>query len=114
MTATTRVQLALNVEDIDAAPAFYTKLFGVAPHKQQPGYANFSVEDPPLKLVLFENPSASERLNHLCIETMRSEDIPVAEARFRAAGLETRAVMSDMCCHAVQDKIFVSAPDVPH
>src|SRR6476659_1629997 len=78
MTATTRVQLALNVEDIDAATAFYTRLFGVAPHKQRPGYANFAVEDPPLKLVLFENPSASERLNHLGIETMMPEDVPEA------------------------------------
>jgi len=114
MTPTTRVQLALNVEDIDAATAFYAKLFGVAPHKQRPGYANFSIEDPPLKLVLFENPSASERLNHLGIETTRPEDVPEAEARFRAAGLETRAAMSDLCCHAVQDKVFVTAPDVPH
>ena len=76
MASTTRVQLALNVEDIDAATAFYTKLFGVGPHKQRPGYANFSVEDPPLKLVLFENPSASERLNHVGIETMRPRTSP--------------------------------------
>jgi catechol 2,3-dioxygenase-like lactoylglutathione lyase family enzyme len=111
---TTRVQLALNVADIATATDFYSKLFGVAPHKQRPGYANFVVEDPPLKLVLFENPDAPERLNHLGIETTRPDDVPAAEARFRSVGLQTRLATSDRCCHAVQDKIFVAAPDVPN
>ena len=110
----TRLQLALNVEDIDRATDFYTRLFGVTPHKQRPGYTNFVVDEPPLKLVLFENPGAEQRLNHLGIETSRVEDIPEVAARFEAAGLETTTATSDLCCHAVQDKIFVSAPDVPN
>jgi catechol 2,3-dioxygenase-like lactoylglutathione lyase family enzyme len=110
---TTRLQLALNVEDLDAATDFYTKLFGVAPHKLRPGYANFAVEDPPLKLVLFENAEQAGTLNHLGIEAPTVDDVTAADERFRAAGLVTRSITDDLCCHAVQDKVFVTAPDVP-
>jgi len=110
---TTRVQLALNVEDIEAATDFYTRLFGVAPHKQRPGYANFAIENPPLKLVLFENAAEAGTLNHLGIEAPAVGDVAAAEQRFRAAGLATRSITDDLCGHAVQDKVFVTAPDVP-
>ena len=110
---TTRIQLALNVDDIDQATAFYTRLFGVAPHKQRAGYANFAIEDPPLKLVLFQNPGAAERLNHLGIEAPTSEQVTAALTRFTEAGLETRVTEQDVCCHAAQHKVFVTAPDVP-
>ena len=109
----TRVQLALNVEDVSAATVFYSKLFGVAAHKQRDGYANFIIADPPLKLVLIENPGAAERLNHLGIEASTSGDVTNALSRFRTAGLESTVAEQDRCCHAVQDKLFVSAPDVP-
>ena len=111
--STTRIQLALNVEDITAATAFYERLFGVPPHKQRDGYANFVVEDPPLKLVLFQSPGAGERLNHLGIEAPTAQHVSEALARFQAAGLQTRFAEQDVCCHAVQDKVFVTAPDVP-
>ena len=110
---TTRIQLALNVEDITEATAFYERLFGVPPHKQRDGYANFVVEDPPLKLVLFQSPGAGERLNHLGIEAPTAQHVSEALARFQAAGLQTRFAEQDVCCHAVQDKVFVTAPDVP-
>lgn len=110
---TTRVQLALNVEDLSEATDFYRKLFGVAPHKQRPGYANFVVEDPPLKLVLFENAEHAGTLNHLGIEASTVEEVAAAEERFRSVGLDTRSITDDLCCHAVQDKVFVAAPDVP-
>jgi len=110
---TTRVQLALNVSDIAAATDFYTALFGVPPHKQRDGYANFAVEDPPLKLVLIEKPGSPESLNHLGVEVATSGEVTDALARFRAAGLEATLAEQDLCCHAVQDKVFVAAPDVP-
>jgi catechol 2,3-dioxygenase-like lactoylglutathione lyase family enzyme len=110
----TRIQLALNVDDLAEATAFYTRLFGVAPHKVRDGYANFAVEDPPLKLVLIENPGAAERLNHLGVEAPAPADVSAALARFQAAGLETTVAEQDLCCHAVQDKVFVTAPGVPH
>lgn len=111
--STTRIQLALNVEDITEATAFYERLFGVPPHKQRDGYANFVIEDPPLKLVLFHSPGAAERLNHLGIEAPTARQVSEALARFQAAGLQTRFAEQDVCCHAVQDKVFVTAPDVP-
>ena len=111
--STTRVQLALNVDDIAEATAFYSRLFGVAPHKQRDGYANFAISDPPLKLVLIENRGAAERLNHLGIEASAPEQVTAALARFTDAGLQTRVAEQDVCCHAVQDKVFVTAPDVP-
>jgi catechol 2,3-dioxygenase-like lactoylglutathione lyase family enzyme len=112
--SSTRIQLALNVEDVAEAIDFYTRLFGTEPHKVRDGYANFVVADPPLKLVLIENPGATQQLNHLGIEAPTQDDVATALARFRAAGLDTKVAERDLCCHAVQDKVFVAAPDVPH
>lgn len=109
----TRIQLALNVENVSAATAFYEKMFGVPPHKVREGYANFAIEDPPLKLVLIEKPGADERLNHLGIEAATAGDVANALERFQAADLETTVAEQDVCCHATQDKVFVTAPDVP-
>ena len=110
---TKRIQLALNVEDVSAATVFYEKVFGVPPHKVRDGYANFAIEDPPLKLVLIENPGADEHLNHLGVEAAGADDVAEALRRFEAAGLETTVAEQDVCCHATQDKVFVTAPDVP-
>jgi len=110
---TSRVQLALNVSDLDAATRRYSALFGVGPAKQRPGYANFEIPDPPLKLVLFENPGASSPLNHLGVEMPSPADVVAVADRFRAAGLDPTMTESDRCCHAVQDKVWVDVPDVP-
>jgi catechol 2,3-dioxygenase-like lactoylglutathione lyase family enzyme len=109
---TSRVQLALNVSDLDRATAFYSDLFGVSPAKQRPGYANFEVADPPLKLVLFENAGAGP-LNHLGVEVTSTADVAAVAQRFAAAGLSHTMSEADRCCHAVQDKVWVDAPDVP-
>ena len=108
-----RVQLALNVSDLEAATRFYSDLFGVAPAKQRRGYVNFEIADPPLKLVLFENPGATSPLNHLGVEVPSTGDVAAAAERFRRLGFGHRVTESDRCCHAVQDKVWVDAPDVP-
>jgi catechol 2,3-dioxygenase-like lactoylglutathione lyase family enzyme len=113
IVTTGRIQLALNVSNIDSATAFYSKLFGVAPHKQRAGYANFIVADPPMKLVLIEDPTATESLNHLGVEYETSEDVHAVDEQLAARSLTTRFVHEDLCCHAIQDKVFVNAPDVP-
>lgn len=110
--STARVQLALNVPDIDAATRFYERLFGVAPAKQRPGYANFAIEDPPLKLVLFEN-DATSPLNHLGVELADTDAVASAAVRFQTAALPHRFSDQEHCCHAVQDKVWVDAPNVP-
>ena len=110
---TSRVQLALNVSDLEAATRFYTDLFGVAPAKQRTGYANFEIADPPLKLVLFENQGAASPLNHLGVEVGSTAEVKAAARRFEAAGMAHSFAESDRCCHAVQDKVWVDAPDVP-
>ena len=97
----------------EAATRFYTDLFGVGPAKQRTGYANFEIADPPLKLVLFENPGAASPLNHLGVEVASTGDVVAAAQRFEAAGMAHSFVESDRCCHAVQDKVWVDAPDVP-
>ena len=84
---TSRLQLALNVSDIDAATAFYRDLFGVEPAKQRPGYANFEIADPPLKLVLFHNPDAASPLNHLGVEVATTAEVVAAAGRFASVGL---------------------------
>jgi catechol 2,3-dioxygenase-like lactoylglutathione lyase family enzyme len=102
-----RVQLALNVSDLEAAIAFYSKLFGVEPAKRRPGYANFAVPEPPLKLVLFEKAESPG----LGIEVTTSADVQAAGARLAAAGLTTQSEEGTNCCFAIQDKVWVADPD---
>lgn len=107
---TSRVQLALNVSDIEAATRFYTDLFGVAPAKQRDGYANFEIADPPLKLVLFEHAAATSPLNHLGVEVASSDVVTAAADRFAAAGLSHKLMTSDRCCHAVRTRSGSTPP----
>jgi len=106
-----RVQLALNVADIDEAVAFYSKLFGTEPAKRRPGYANFAIADPPLKLVLIENDEAQAgSLNHLGVEVASTDDVTAAQARLAAEELPTAVEGQVSCCYAVQDKVWVDGP----
>jgi catechol 2,3-dioxygenase-like lactoylglutathione lyase family enzyme len=105
-----RVQLALNVDNLDEAVAFYAKLFDTAPAKVRPGYANFAVAQPPLKLVLIENPGKGGTLNHLGVEVPSSEDVHAEIARFTDAGLFTAEELGTTCCFATQDKVWVQGP----
>jgi catechol 2,3-dioxygenase-like lactoylglutathione lyase family enzyme len=105
------VQLALNVADIDEAVAFYTRLFGTEPAKRRPGYANFAVAEPPLKLVLIEGHGTPGTLNHLGVEVPSTDDVAAATARLAAEGLATATEDHVSCCYAVQDKVWVDAPD---
>jgi catechol 2,3-dioxygenase-like lactoylglutathione lyase family enzyme len=105
-----RVQLALNVPDIDEAVSFYSKLFATAPHKRKPGYANFAIADPPLKLVLFEHAGAESRLNHLGVEVESSDDVWGHQQRLAEDGVDSLDE-SGTCCFAKQDKVWVDGPD---
>jgi catechol 2,3-dioxygenase-like lactoylglutathione lyase family enzyme len=105
-----RIQLALNVDDLEEAIPFYEQLFGVAPHKVRDGYANFAVTDPPLKLVLFEAPGASQTLNHLGVEVEDTTEVADAAARLAAAGMHVDVRDQETCCHATQDKVWVDGP----
>lgn len=106
-----RIQLALNVNDIDAAVDFYRRLFRTEPAKRRPGYANFAIAEPPLKLVLIESPGADTRLNHLGVEVESTAEVQEQAAHFRLEGIATRSEDGVTCCHAVQDKVWVSDPD---
>jgi catechol 2,3-dioxygenase-like lactoylglutathione lyase family enzyme len=106
-----RVQLALNVSNIDEAVAFYSKLFRTAPAKRRDGYANFAVTEPPLKLVLIENASAAGTLNHLGVEVFSTDEVAAAKARLAGDGLATATEDNVTCCYAVQDKVWVDDPD---
>jgi catechol 2,3-dioxygenase-like lactoylglutathione lyase family enzyme len=105
-----RAQLALNVDDLDEAIAFYSKLFDTAPAKVKPGYANFAVTQPPLKLVLIENPGHGGTLNHLGVEVESSEAVHAEIARLADQGMFTEAEMGTTCCFAAQDKVWVTGP----
>lgn len=105
-----RVQLALNVSDLDEAVAFYSKLFRAEPAKRRPGYANFAVEDPPLKLVLIEHADATTRLNHLGVEVFSTDEVAATERRLAGEGLAPTED-NGTCCYAVQEKIWVNDPD---
>jgi len=106
-----RVQLALNVTDLDAAIGFYTKLFATAPAKVRPGYANFAIADPPLKLVLIEGQGNGGTLNHLGVEVGSTDDVRAAQRRLAGEGLVTATEDEVACCYALQDKVWVDGPD---
>jgi len=106
-----RVQLALNVDDVDAAVDFYAKLFATEPAKRRPGYANFAIAEPPLKLVLIENPGSGGTLNHLGVEVAETGDVTAATQRLSGQGLDTETQDNVTCCYAVQDKVWVKDPD---
>jgi catechol 2,3-dioxygenase-like lactoylglutathione lyase family enzyme len=106
-----RIQLALNVDDIDAAVDFYATLFDTPPAKRRPGYANFAVQDPPLKLVLFENAEASGTLNHVGVERFSMDEVQAEADRLEAAGLTLDVEGDVVCCYARQDKHWVTGPD---
>ena len=105
-----RVQLALNVDDLDAAVDFYSKLFATPPAKRREGYANFAVADPPLKLVLFEQPGEGGTINHLGVEVETTELVGAAQARLAGEGLATATEDGVACCYARQDKVWVDGP----
>ena len=106
-----RIQLALDVDDLEQAVGFYTTLLGVGPAKRKPGYANFAVADPPLKLVLLENPGRGGGVNHLGFEVDSSDAVQAEIARLSGAGLVTDEQVGTTCCFARQDKVWVTAPD---
>ncbi len=106
-----RVQLALNVSDIDTAVDFYRRLFDTEPAKRRPGYANFAIADPPLKLVLIEQPEHAATLNHLGVEVASSDEVAQAGRRLRSQGIDTTEETGVTCCYAVQDKEWVTDPD---
>ena len=105
-----RLQLAINVTDLDKAVEFYSRLFATAPVKVKPGYANFAVADPPLKLVLFEGPEGAT-INHLGVEVETAEEVVSAERRLTGAGLETTGVDETICCFAEKAETWVVDPD---
>ncbi|MFH9044028.1 ArsI/CadI family heavy metal resistance metalloenzyme [Streptomyces sp. NPDC017966] len=106
-----RIQLALRVPDLQAAIAFYGKLFDTAPAKLRDGYANFAITEPPLKLVLIEGTENEDtRLDHLGVEVASTEDVQAATARLARAGLATTEEKDTACCYALQDKVWVRGP----
>jgi catechol 2,3-dioxygenase-like lactoylglutathione lyase family enzyme len=106
-----RVQLALNVSDLDEAITFYSRLFATEPAKVRPGYANFAIAEPPLKLVLIEGDGAPGSLNHLGVEVESTDEVAAADSRLRGEGLPTATEDEVACCYAVQDKVWVDGPD---
>ena len=107
-----RLQLALNVPSLDEAVDFYSKLFDTPAYKTKPGYANFEVENPPLKLVLFENPTAEPgSINHLGVETETATEVEDAERRLTASGLTTTGIDDTICCYAEKVETWVHGPD---
>ena len=107
-----RVQLSINVSDLDAAVAFYTRLLGTAPAKLRPGYANFAVVDPPLKLVLnAPGNGPGGTINHLGVEVSSADEVSRAEARLAAEGLPVEPEPGATCCYALQDKVWAHDPD---
>ncbi len=109
--AVSRLQLALNVSNLDEAIVFYSKFFNTEPAKIRPGYANFAILEPPLKLVLFENPDAGGSINHLGVEVFSTDEVVNATKYLASQGFVTEVEDGTVCCHALQDKVWVDGPD---
>jgi catechol 2,3-dioxygenase-like lactoylglutathione lyase family enzyme len=106
-----RLQLALNVSNLEESVKFYSTFFKTEPAKLRPGYANFAIAEPPLKLVLFENPSNPGTINHLGVEVFSTEEVVDATRYLAGQGLGTDVEDGTVCCHALQDKVWVDGPD---
>ena len=106
-----RLQLALNVDNLDESISFYEKMFDTPVNKRRPGYANFAIENPPLKLVLFEGQGPSGSLNHLGVEVEQASQVSDAEQRISATGIETTGIDDTVCCYAEKTETWVSGPD---
>lgn len=105
-----RFQLALNVKNLDEAIDYYSKLFSAEVNKRKPGYANFSIQDPPLKLVLFENPNATERLNHVGFETFENAEVERQIERLEPIGLASEVIRDEHCCYARKSTVYAHDP----
>ena len=105
-----RLQLALNVRNIEEAVSYYSKLFDTEPHKRRNGYANFTIDSPPLKLVLIKNPNADDRINHLGVEVDPNEDLEGVIKRLERDGIADKIEDQTTCCHATQDKVWSTEP----
>ncbi len=105
-----RFQLALNVRDLDEAVEYYSKLFGAPVNKRKPGYANFAIERPPLKLVLFENPEATDRLNHVGFEAFDDAEVEEQIERLEPLGLASEIVRDEHCCYARKSTLYAHDP----
>ena len=106
-----RLQLAIDVGDLDEAIDFYSRMFGTGPAKVRPGYANFAIDEPPLKLVLFEKPGGGGTINHLGVEVGTTAEVVAAEARLAGADLETTGIEDTECCYAEKTETWLEAPD---
>jgi len=106
-----RLQLALNVSNLDESIEFYEKMFDTPVLKKKPGYANFAIENPPLKLVLFEQPGNGGAINHLGVEVETAEEVEAAEKRISGAGVDTTGVDDTVCCYAAKTETWVEGPD---
>ena len=106
-----RLQLALNVSNLEESISFYTKLFGVEPAKVKPGYANFAIANPPLKLVLMENQQPGGTINHLGVEVENTAEVELWEAKLTESEMNPKAQKGHTCCYAKQDKFWVADPD---
>ena len=106
-----RLQLAIDVGDLDEAVDFYSRMFGTGPAKVRPGYANFAIDEPPLKLVLFEKPGGGGTINHLGVEVGTTAEVVAAESRLAAADLETTGIDVTECCYAEKTETWLEAPD---
>ena len=106
-----RFQLALNVRDLDKAIDYYSKLLGAPVNKKKPGYANFAVDSPPIKLVLFENPEATERLNHVGFEMMEMDEVESAISRLEPQGLANQVIRDETCCYAEKSTVYSRDPE---
>lgn len=111
VVSVSRIQLALNVDDLEESISFYSTLLGVGPAKRRPGYANFAVENPPLKLVLLESAGSGGTINHLGVEVSTSQEVSSEIARLEEAGMFTDQEIGATCCYATQDKAWATGPD---
>lgn len=106
-----RLQLALNVSNLEESIAFYSTFFKTEPAKVRPGYANFAIAEPPLKLVLFENSETPGTINHLGVEVFSTTEVVEATRYLASEGFDTDIEEGTICCHALQDKVWVDGPD---
>lgn len=106
-----RPHLSLDVRNVPASVAFYTKVFGVSPQKQTEDYAKFDLTAPALNFALVSSTGRISSVDHLGIEVASADEIAAWKQRLQQHGILEKVEDNITCCFARQDKLWFTDPD---
>ena len=105
-----RFHVHIAVDDLTASIAFYSKLFGHSPTKQQQDYAKWMLEDPRLNFAISSRGHAAG-VNHFGMQAESPEELESLKALADdASGGTTLDQGEAACCYAKSEKHWTIDP----